>query len=266
MDNQMSNTPSGPPPAGDPDKKKRLMFVVIVVVAMLLLLGATFVLMNSKKEPTNNTGQNNAGNTADNSGDNTGTQNQSTSPCTTAGTKAYENKQLGFGFCYPIAWGAPSVTDAKMAEGDVGSRWRVNFASKDEVHAGAVSDDWATNEPRDGTCLDPAMQVLPPFDPFNTSWITEGTPTISATRDREVKADDFLIQERVDELLTNGVCLEGYKIINGTYPHVSATYYKQFYSTVTTPDMHIGSPDFLIPDTDRDAFTAFVKSIYKLES
>lgn len=265
IDSRMAGGPvSGGAAPGEPRQKKKLVIVMILLVVILLAAGAVFLLAD-KKDPTS-TSQQPASNNSSQSGNSSAqAQTQAPSPCTTAGTKAYENRTLGFGFCYPINWGSVSVADAKMAAGDSGSRWRLSFSNKEEVNLGVVSDDWGTTAARDGTCVDPAVQTVPPFAPFNTAWVTEGTPTISATRDVEEAADKYLIQERVDDVLTNGACLEGYSIINAsTYAHTAATYYKAFYGTVTTPDMHIGSPEFLIPATDRADFAAFVKSVYKL--
>jgi hypothetical protein len=181
------------------------------------------------------------------------------------GTTAYENTELGLGFCYPTEWGDVSVVDAKFATADTGSRWTVGFADKSMVNLGVVSADWSTAVARDGTCVDPAVQTLPAFSPFSTAWATEGTPVSSATRGIEVEADKFLIQEHVDDLLTNGACVEGYTIIEGDpYTHTSASYWAFFTGSITTPQQHIDNPNALISEENRTDFYDFVKSVHKL--
>lgn len=185
-------------------------------------------------------------------------------PCATS-LSNYENKSLGFGFCYPTAWGTAAATDAKFDPADTGTRWLVGFSSKSQVNLGVVSDDWTTTIPRDGTCVDPAVQSLPAFSPFSAMWVTEGSPAVSATRGVEVLANEYLLDERVDELLTNGACLTGYTVIDSVYLYTAASYSAEFSGAVTTVDQHVAAPETLISATDRSDFGAFVKSVYKVE-
>ena len=159
------------------------------------------------------------------------------------------------------------VADGKFDPSDDGTRVRLSFADKSAVHLGLVSDDWATDAARDGTCVDYAVQAFPDISTFSAKWVTEpatGAPS-SATRGLEVVPDDYLIQEHVDNLLTNGVCLEGYNAFGGAvYRNAAATYFAQFNATITTPQKHISDPTELIPASDRSDFITFVKSIHKL--
>jgi hypothetical protein len=144
---------------------------------------------------------------------------------------------------------------------------RLSFADKTEVNLGLVSDDWATDAAREGTCVDTAVQAFPDTSTFSAKWITEpatGMPS-SAIRGLEVVPDEYLIQERVDNLLTDGVCLEGYNAFGGpVYRNAAATYFEKFDSTITTPQAHITAPTKLIPAADRSEFISFVKSIRRL--
>lgn len=88
---------------------------------------------------------------------------------------------------------------------------------------------------------------------------------MSGTRGIEVMAGQYLIQERVDDVLTNGACVEGYTIIDGDpYSHTAASYSAEFAAPVTTPQQHIDDPNILIPADDRSEFYIFVKSVHKL--
>lgn len=179
----------------------------------------------------------------------------------------YANEDLGIEFCYPTAWGKVEVDDAKFADADTGSRWLINFTDNDAAYLGLASTDWTTEVPRDYTCVDPGVTVLPAFSPFSTDWTTtDDVPTSYASRGVQVAADDYLINEEVSNLLLNGVCLHGYTVIeNETYGHTSASYYADFDGTITTPQQHIDDPDALIPAASRADFATFVQSIKAYE-
>lgn len=245
------------PMVGGPQKSKKmwLWLLILLLILLLLFFGWWWWKDKDKKDET-----------AQNNNSNNSQQEQQAQEATCdTGYTAYEATDLGIGFCYPTAWGTASVIDAKFAAADTGQRWKVTFTSKPVVNLGVVTDDWSTTVPRDGVCVDPAVQVLPAFSPFSTSWETEGTPVTSATRGIEVMAGQYLIQERVDDVLTSGVCLEGYTITGGDpYSHTSASYSAEFAAPVTTPQQHIDSPNTLIPEADRTQFYTFVKSVHKL--
>ncbi|HJQ08248.1 MAG TPA: hypothetical protein VJ836_02060 [Candidatus Saccharimonadales bacterium] len=253
-----------PAPGNNTSKRMWRVLLILLLLIILNLFGWWWIQTQKAKkqnEPVAKTTS--PASQAAKSEDARGGTGDTATPC--ADSLVYhENKSLGLAFCYPKAWGTVAAEDAKFAAADAGSRWRIGFSAKEAVHLGAVSADWSTSVPRDGTCVDPAVQALPPFAPFSTTWQTTGTPVSSATRGIEVLADQYLLQERVDDLLTNGACLEGYRIINGTYPHAAATYSAEFGGAVTTPDQHVTNPTVLIPATDRSDFGAFVKSVRKL--
>lgn len=250
------NSPA--PPFGPPRKSKKMRWIWIIIILLILLglfAGWWWWKDKDKKEETTNNNSNSS-------------QQQQTETETVTcdeGFAEYENEDLGIGFCYPEDWSDVAVADGKFAAADTGERWIVKFASKPMVNLGVVSTDWSTEVPRDGVCVDPAVQTLPAFSPFSTSWTTEGTPVSSATRGIEVEANKFLIQEEVDDLLTNGVCLTGYTITDGDpFTHTAASYSAEFGGSVTTPQQHIDNPNVLIPAADREEFYTFVKSVHKL--
>lgn len=245
------------PLVGGPEKSKKMMWLWIIIIMVLLaalLLGWLWWKDKDKKDATSTS---------------TSTSEQQTVveeevTCAAEYTH-YENDDLGLGFCYPTDWGTVSVVDAKFAAADTGERWTIKFADKAMVNLGVVSDDWSTEVARDGTCVDPAVQTLPAFSPFSTTWATEGTPVMSGTRGIEVSADNYLIDETVDDLLTNGVCVYGYSIITGDpYTHTTSSYSAEFAAPVTTPQEHIDDPNILITETNRDEFYTFVKSVHAL--
>lgn len=253
-DGQNSPTANGPVlMVAGPQKRKRMWWVWLLIILLVLLL--LFLGWWWKDKDKDETAQNNPNNNS---------HQQEETTCD-EGYIAYENTDLGFGFCYPADWGTVTVADAKFAAADTGERWTVKFADKEMVNLGVVTAEWSTDVPRDGVCVDPAVQILPAFSPFSTTWATEGTPVMSATRGIEVMAGQYLIQERVDDSLTSGVCLEGYTIIDGdVYSHTAASYSAEFAAPVTTPQGHIDNPNTLIPEVDRSEFYTFVKSVYKL--
>lgn len=238
-------------------KPKWLLPALIILLILILLFFGWLWWKGKDKNKTADTG-------------NQTTQNNDAAPepaepACAVGFTDYVNADLGLGFCYPTVWGSVTVNDAKFEAADAGSRWTFSFTAKAMVNLGVVSLDWATTVPRDGTCVDPAVQTMPAFVPFSTTWAVDGTPASSATRGIEVLADTYLINEEVDEMLGNGACLRGYTIINGIYPHTAASYSAEFTAAVSDPDQHIADPNILIPATERADFAAFVKSVRKEE-
>lgn len=182
---------------------------------------------------------------------------------------AYSNEDLNLQFCYPADWGVVAVSDAKFDPADTGERWRLSFSDKPAVNLGLVTEDWSTAVARDGVCVDPATQVLPAFSPFSTDWqISVGSTEDpdAASRGLEVMADQYLITEHVDNLLTNGVCMQGYGITgDDVYPFATASYFAEFTAAISTPSQHMASSTVLIPATERSQFAAFVQSIQTIE-
>lgn len=286
MNDESKNTPMGDKPAGDeggssplpnepfrpamvggPHRSKKMWLWLLIILLILLLL--FFGWWWKDKDKKDETAQNNTNNSQQEQ------QPQEEATCDKGYTE-YENADLDIGFCYPTAWGTVTVADARFQQtpttvgdttvaADTGQRWRVSFSAKSEVNLGLVTADWSTEVARDGVCVDPAVQTLPAFSPFSTAWVTEGTPVMSGTRGIEVMASEYLIQEEVDDLLTNGVCVRGYTIIDGDpFSHTAASYSAEFAAPVTTPQQHIDNPNILIPEDDRNEFYIFVKSVHKL--
>ncbi len=248
---------------GDPGKSKKMMWLWIIIIAVLLaalLLGWLWWKDKDKKDAASTS---------------TSTTEQQTvveEVTCEAEFTAYENAELGLGFCYPTDWGTVTVTDARLqktpteVEGtviaaDTGQRWRVSFSEKPAVNLGVVTADWSTEIGRGGSCVDPATTTLPAFSPFSTEWEVE---TTFASRGIEVMANEYLINESADEY-HNGVCILGYTIINAEdYTHSTASYYKEFGGTITTPEQHVDNPTVLAPEADRNDFYTFVKSVHAL--
>lgn len=184
----------------------------------------------------------------------------------TAKERRYQSKDLSLGFCYPNEWGNVSVQDAKFDPSDDGTRLRLSFSEKPQVHIGLVSDDWSTDAAREGVCVDPAQQALPDFETFSARWATEGSGASisSATRGLEIATDEYIIQEHVDNLLTNGVCITGFKLTDGeVYRHAEASYSASFTAEIDSPYAHINAPTELVPVVDRTAFIALIESMHK---
>ncbi|MGH7158077.1 MAG: hypothetical protein ACREGD_03330 [Candidatus Saccharimonadales bacterium] len=251
------NQPMQSPMVGSPQKSKKMWWVWLLILLLIFLLLFFGWWWWKDKDKTDQTAQNNGGSTQQ--------EEQVEEAACDEGFTAYENAEQGIGFCYPTDWGTVTLADAKFAAADTGERWTFRFADKAMVNLGVVTADWSTEVARDGTCVDPAVQTLPAFSPFSTTWTTEGTPVMSATRGVEVMSGQYLIRETVDDLLTNGVCLEGYTLIEGdVYTHTAASYSAEFAAPVTTPQQHIDNPNTLIPATDRNQFYTFVKSVHAL--
>ncbi len=245
-----------PPIIGQPRSSKKWLWIILIVILIAALAFGGWWWWRERDESDSSSSTETSSETI---------VGEETERCT-EGLANYVNADLGVGFCYPEEWGAVTVTDAKFDATDTGSRWRISFADNEAVNLGVVSDDWATTSTRDGTCVDPAVQTLPDFSPLVTAWEIEGNPANSAVRGIEAEAGEYFIREQVDDLLTNGVCLEGFTIINGdTYSHTAASYYVAFSSPVTTPQQHIDNSNVLLPEAERDGFYAFVKSVYAVE-
>lgn len=229
-----------------------LLLLLVVVIVISLVSGG------DKKEGSNKT----TGNTPT---EQTGDEGD-TSGCT-AKQRRYQNEDLSLGFCYPNNWGNVTVNDAKFDPSDNGTRLKLSFSEKPQVNVGLVSDDWSTDAARDGVCSDSARQELPDFTSFSARWTSEGTGvnTVSATRGLEIATDEYIIEEHVDNLLGNGVCISGFNLTNGeVYRHAEASYYTEFSATIKTPYAHINDPTELVSVADRTDFIALIKSMYAL--
>jgi hypothetical protein len=232
-----------------------VLLLLVIVFGILFLLAA-----NKDKNKDNNTADNTNTNQTQNNTD------ESNSEECSSKLRRYQNEDLDIRFCYPKTWGDVKLTDGKLDQSDSGTRVRLAFADKSQVHLGLVSDDWSTDVARDGTCIDPSAQAFPDTSAFSAKWVTEGAGVnvTSALRGLEVVPDQYLLQELVDNVLTNGVCIEGYQAFGGAvYRNAEATYFAKFNDKIATPAAHIGNPTSLAPVADRTDFTNFVKSIEK---
>jgi hypothetical protein len=231
-----------------------VLLLMVIIFGIVLLLAAN---KDDNKSASNDTGTNN--------GSQNKTETDASSECSSK-LRRYQNEDLDIRFCYPKTWGDVKLSDAKFDPSDSGTRVGLSFADKSEVHLGLVSDDWSTDVAREGTCVDPSVQAFPDTSAFSAKWVTEGAGAdiSSAVRGLEVVPDQYLLQERVDNLLTNGVCIEGYQAFGGeVYRNAAATYFNKFNDKIATPKAHIDDPTVLAPVADRNDFTAFVKSIEK---
>lgn len=226
-----------------------LALLILLVVALAFAPG-------SNDNNTNNGGQNTS----------QPNNNSNASNGCTETLRLFSNTDLGFRFCYPEVWGDVAVQDARFAATDAGSRYRLAFSEKPAVNLGVQSEGWATSEARDGTCVDPA-NALPNFADFRTAWRTEPSEgeVVFGMRGIEVRADQFLFTEEVSNMLDDGACLRGDKVISGrAYNHVSGSYFAAFDDEVQTPQQHIDRPNHLIPRQERTDFTAVMKSVEAL--
>jgi hypothetical protein len=265
---QMQTSLGQPVPAGNNGGKrpksgssKALPWIISgVLLLFVIIFGVLFLLAASNKNNKDN----------NNSNDNNANTNQTTedtrSDECSSKLRRYQNEDLDIRFCYPKTWGDVKLTDGKLDPSDSGTRVRLAFADKPEVHLGLVSDDWSTDVAQDGSCTDPSVQAFPDTSTFSAKWVTQGTgaAVTSALRGLEVVPDQYLLQEQVDNVLTNGVCLEGYQAFGGAvYRNAAATLYAKFNAKTATPAAHISDPTKLVPVADRTDFTNFVKSIEK---
>ena len=180
----------------------------------------------------------------------------------------YESEERNIAFCYPETWGEVAQADATYAATDTGDRWRLLFSDNPDVNMGLVSDDWSTNEPRDGACVDPAVQTLPDIAAYTDDWTVETEADTnppqpsSAHRSLDIQSDAYYVVEEVDDLLTDGVCIRGYVMTGDeTYPLAAVSYVAGFTEDVATPQQHMDEPNTLITTDEREAFNKVVASI-----
>lgn len=185
-----------------------------------------------------------------------------------SGESQFSDVSFGMKFCYPTSWGATSVSDAKIASTDAGYRQLVSFSAMPYVKVGGVSDDWSTSVGRDGTCFDPSNQV-PALSSYNTDWhnqVGSGDTLEFAERSLPSSVGGYAITERVSNILQNGVCASGYKVVNAVHYRVgSAAYYRQFVETagITTPALHVANPNVLFSEELRTQFDRLMATLEK---
>lgn len=243
---------------GSRPHRRRWLFWLLI---LLLLLAALFGWLWWRDRDTKDTQNSNTSTSASSQ-----TEDAEEATCDEDLT-SYENAKLGFGFCYPTAWGTVTASDSRLAPSDTGSRWTISFDAKPAVNLGVASADWETTMGRDAVCSDPATPTLPPFEPFSTDWETfdEDGATTTASRGIEVVEGQYLIQEFATTTLAEVVCITGYTVLDGTpYGHTAASYSTTFNSDAPSPAAHMTSPNLLVSGAERNAFYAFVKSVHDL--
>ncbi len=243
-----------------PKKSRRKLLLIVLALAAILAAAGGYLWWNSNKDNNQQTNQPTTTTPV------TTTQTPEPTATTCPNQVSFSNKSFGASFCYPVAWGDYTVENDKLAASDTGTRLIVNFSKKPSVHVAGASTNWTTTVGRDGICSDPPPPATE-FGPLSTEWETEGSgmDVTSATRRIVNKTGTYLIDEYTDDVLTNGVCLKGYSIINGSpFNVVTASYFAAFGKGITTPKAHIDNPNILIPAADRADFKAVVLSVKKL--
>jgi hypothetical protein len=183
-----------------------------------------------------------------------------------SGKTAFQDKDFGARFCYPASWGTASLADAKVAPSDTGNRQQISFAANPLVSVGGVSEDWSTTVGRGVGCLEPQKDA-PPLSSYNTEWHNmsgSGMAVDFAERSLPSKKGGYSITETVSSMLVEGVCVHGYKQVNGSrYKVVSAAFYRSFpeASGITTPSAHMAEPNILFSTEQRDDFDALLASL-----
>ena len=169
-------------------------------------------------------------------------------------------------FCYPTEWGTASVMDAKIDTADTGYREAVRFSVNTKFIVGGVSEDWSTTVGRGVGCQEPSNTV-PELSTYNTDWhdvIGAGMATEFATRSVASAVGGYDITETVSNVLDNGVCVQGHKVINGSrYKVISEAYYTEFSeaSGITTPKAHIDNSDVLFTTEEWLQYDALLASV-----
>jgi hypothetical protein len=166
----------------------------------------------------------------------------------------FQNKTFGAQFCYPAEWGTASVMDAKIDTADTGHREAVRFSGTIKFIVGGVSDDWTTTVGRDVGCQEPSNQ-FPELSSYNTDWhdtIISGGETDFSIRSLVSSEGGYAMTEEVNNILNSGICVRGHKVINGSrYRVLSAAYYTDFGSGITSADAHIANPNALFTPAQR---------------
>ncbi|MDO8265762.1 MAG: hypothetical protein Q7T41_02355, partial [Candidatus Saccharibacteria bacterium] len=166
----------------------------------------------------------------------------------------FSDEDFGAAFCYPEEWGDASVMDAKVDPLDTGHREAVRFMDNTKFIAGGTSDDWSTTVGRGVGCQEPNNSV-PELSSYDTAWhdlIGSGMDVEFATRSLESSEGGYDITETVSNLMDNGVCVQGHKVIDGSrYRVLFSAFYTDFTDEVLTPKAHIDNPSILFNFVER---------------
>jgi len=119
----------------------------------------------------------------------------------------YTNEEIGFEFCYPVAWGEASFADEEEALSS-GMGHQIDFADEDNAGATIRTNDWQTEFGRGGGYFDSPLVFSTDFTPsseFEEDFVNvsvlldEGTNTLVTAY-----CSDFLGAIAVDALVEVG--------------------------------------------------------------
>lgn len=179
------------------------------------------------------------------------------------GQTQFADVDFGAKFCYPSEWGTASVMDAKVAVADTGYREAVRFSINTKFIVGGTSDSWSTTVGRGVGCQEPNNNV-PDLSTYDTAWhdyIGSGMDVEFALRSLESTEGGYDMTETASNLIDNGVCVQGHKVIDGSrYRVFFAAYYTDFNGGVLSPRAHIDNPNTLFSLEERSQFDALLAS------
>ncbi|QQS20038.1 hypothetical protein IPL85_01090 [Candidatus Saccharibacteria bacterium] len=251
-----------------PKLPKKWLYVLFGLVLLGSMLFYGFILGARKGSAPAPYKQSQTNNTPDKSSSQTKPAPQDTaeSAACASGLKRYADKSVGVTFCYPSSWGVATLADAKIGSGDTGSRQLIRFADNPFVSVGGASDDWSTTVGRGVGCLEP-QNTMPALSSYNTDWHNisgSGMAVDYAERSLPSAVGGYSIIETVSSMIVEGVCVHGYKQINGSrYKVVSAAFYRDFAeaSGITTPSAHMAEPTVLFSTQQRSDFDNLLASL-----
>lgn len=178
----------------------------------------------------------------------------------------FEDTNFGAAFCYPSAWGEASVNDAKLSSSDKGYRETILFSSTSNFAVGGVSEDWTTEVGTEVSCLDPS-NYIPGLSAYDEEWHDiegDGMVVNYATRSLPSLEGGYDITETVSDMLWDGVCGQGHKVVNGSrYKTISAAFHADFSETagISTPKAHMDNANILFSEEQRAQLDAVLNSI-----
>ena len=182
--------------------------------------------------------------------------------CTDEETR-FSDEDFGAAFCYPSEWGEASVVDAKVDPSDTGHREAVRFMDNTKFVVGGTSEDWSTTVGRGVGCQEPNNSI-PELSTYDTAWhdlIGSGMDVEFASRSLASSEGGYDMTETVSNLMDNGVCVQGHKVIDGSrYRVLFSAFYSDFTDGVLSPKAHIDNPSILFNFVERDQFDSLLAS------
>lgn len=159
--------------------------------------------------------------------------------------------------------GEASVMDVKVDPSDTGHREAVRFMGNTKFIVGGTSEDWSTTVGRGVGCQEPNNNV-PELSTYDTAWhdlIGSGMDVEFALRSLASSEGGYDMTETVSNLMDNGVCAQGHKVIDGSrYRVLFSAFYTDFTDEVLTPKAHIDNPSILFNFVERDQFDSLLAS------